>query len=307
MSREVPLALQTSASRSLCLRLHLRDGTVLGFTDHDKPVAYDHLDGFGEVAFAASQGMDASDFESDAGYGVSNAEARVLVRSELPALTAQMVRAGGLDDAQWVCFLVDWRAPSPGSGMVLDAGDVGEVRLEQRMVVIPELLSYMMRLRQAVGHTAQRPCRAIFGSPATGMRGCGVDAEGLWADGEVQSVGAESDRTFTGDIPAHFPGRVEFTTGPNAGRQYVVESVDGNTITLAETTPYPIEDDHQYRHREHCTMQAEGAGGCKARGNYLNYKGEDKIPVEDGMAGSIPGGQMPGGGGWTGEQPVAEQ
>src|SRR5690554_7775763 len=49
-------------------------------------------------------------------------------------------------------------------------------------------ISYSMRLHQAIGHVWQRKCRAIFGSPAGTMTGCGVNAAALWVAGEVQSV-----------------------------------------------------------------------------------------------------------------------
>src|SRR5690606_17033453 len=149
--------------------------------------------------------------------------------------------------------------------------------------------------------------RAIFGSPANSQTGCGVDADALWVDGEVQSVGAESDRTFTGDIAAFMPGRVEFTSGPNVGRRYAVESVDGVTITLAETTPFPIEAGHDYRHRPDCTKLKDGPLGGDSDNDWPNFKGEWTIPVGDGVAGSVPGGNLPGGGGWAGEVPVEEQ
>lgn len=310
MSRQIPIALQSNLDKPVqkythCIRIQLKNGVVTGFTPWTEVVEYDHQDGFGPIAYAAG-GLDISEFEADTGYSVTNAEGRILVGTTLPGITPEMVRAGDLDDAEWVCFLVDYRNPAPGSGMILDAGDIGEVRLENGMVIIPELLSYMMRLHQAIGHVAQIPCRAIFGSPANSMTGCGVDAEALWSAGEVVSVGAESDRTFTGDIAAYFPGRLRFTSGPNAGRVYATESVDGSTITLAETVPYPVSEGDTFVHRKDCTKLKAGALGCDSYGNYLNYKGEDRIPVSDGVSGGVPGGQFPGGGGWTGEQPAVD-
>lgn len=174
------------------------------------------------------------------------------------------------------------------------------------MVWIPQLNSYSMRLSQAVGTVWQRPCRAIFGTPRNSPTGCGVDAEPLWEDGEVVTVGAESDRTFTGDIAGFFPGRLEFLTGPNVGRMYAIEAASGNTLTLAETTPYAITAGDTYRHRPDCTKQPHGDMGCDSYDNYINYNGEDAIPVGDATAGTWPGAQLPGGGGWSGEVPNNE-
>lgn len=311
MSRQIPVALQSNLDNPVqyltrCVRFRLKDGTVLGFTMWDRDITYDHGDGYGPTVYSASQGIDPSTIAADVNYSVANAEGRILAKTTLTGLTIEMVEAGALDDGEWDCFLIDWRNPETGSAMLLDAGDIGEVRTEDGLVIIPELLSYAMRLRQTIGTVWQRPCRAIFGTPADSQTGCGVDADALWVDGEVQSVGAESDRTFTGDIAAYMPGRVEFTSGQNVGRRYAVESVNGMTITLAETTPFPIQVGDTYRHRPDCTKLKDGPLGCDHWGNWPNFKGEWTIPVGDGVAGSVPGGNLPGGGGWVGENPVQE-
>ncbi len=304
--RQIPIALQSNLDRpvqnvSRGLRIELKDGTVTGVAMWDESLTYDHGDGYGPVEYSAVSGFDPSDIMSDIGYSVANAEGRILVHTKNPVLTPESVQAGKLDDATWTCFLFNLDSMEPGSAAILDAGDIGEVKVDRGMVIIPEMLSFMMRLRQAIGHVFQRPCRAIFGSPANSQTGCGVNAEALWNDGEVATVGAESDRTFTGDITGYFPGRLEWLTGPNVGKRYAIESVHGNTITLAETTPYAISAGDTYRHRPDCTKLRDGPLGCKHYNNYLNYKGEDNIPVGDGAAGATPGAQMPGGGGWVGD------
>ena len=309
MSRRIPVALQAnldSATPSVtrCIRIQKKDGTALGVTMWDTPVVYDHGDGWGEIEYSAQAGVDASDIMSDIGYSVSNAEGRILAATNNDGLTPEAVEAGELDDAEWTCFLLDPMNPSPGSAAILDAGDIGEVRVERGLVIIPELLSYMMRLQQPVGHVFQRPCRAIFGTPPDSQTGCGVNAEALWAAGQVVSVGAESDRTFTGEFDGWFPGRLEFLTGPNVGKRYAIESVSGATLSLADTTPYLIGPGDLYRHRPDCTKLPNGTQGCKFWGNYLNYKGEDNIPSGDGAAGSTPGAQLPGGGGFVGKVPA---
>lgn len=308
MSRNIPIALQANLDQPVqtvtrCIRIQLRDGTALGLTMLDRDVVYDHGDGWGEVLYSASTGFDPSMIASDISYSVSNAEGKTLVATDTPGLTPEAVETGQLDDAEWTCFLLDYENPVVGSAAILDAGDIGEVRVEAGIVVIPELLSYSMRLRQPVGHVWQRPCRAIFGSPPEGQTGCGVDADALWEAGEVSTVGAENNRTFTGTTEAFFPGRLIFTSGPNAGKVYAVESVTGATITLAETTPYAIQPDDEYQHRPDCTKWPDGELGCKFYDNFLNYKGEPWIPVGDGAAGMTPGAQLPGGGGWVGEVP----
>lgn len=310
--RQIPIALQSNLDGNVqyltrCVRFRLKSGQVLGFSMWDVDITYDHGDGYGPTVYSASQGIDPSTIASDVNYSVANAEGRILTKTTLTGLTIEMVESGALDDGEWDCFVLDWRNPITGSALLLDAGDLGEVRTEDGLVIIPELLSYAMRLRQVIGTVWQRPCRAIFGSPAASQTGCGVDADALWVTGEVQSVGAESDRTFTGDAAASIPGRLEWLTGENAGpRRYALEAASGMTATLAETTPYAIKPGDTYRIRPDCTKLKIGALGCDSYSNWPNFKGEWTIPVGDGVAGSVPGGNLPGGGGWVGEVPVTE-
>lgn len=306
MTRIIPIALQSNLDQSVqnttrCVRFRLKDGSTLGFAMWDRDVTYDHGDGFGPTVYSASQGVDPSTIAADVNYSVANAEGRILVSTQLQGLTLEMVEAGALDDGQWDCFVLDWRDPVTASALLLDAGDLGEVRTENGLVIIPELLSYAMRLRQMIGTVWQRPGRCIFGSPANSQTGCGVNAELLWAAGAVATVGAENDRTFTGNIAGFYPGRIEFTSGPNVGRRYAIESASGNTLTLAETTPFAIAAGHAYRHRPDCTKLKTGALGCDSYANWPSFKGEWTIPVGDGVAGSVPGGNLPGGGGYSRE------
>ena len=65
MSRTIPIHLQQELDRPLqrttvCVRIQFKDGRVFGFTMLDRDVAYDHLDGFGEVTYRASEGIDPS-------------------------------------------------------------------------------------------------------------------------------------------------------------------------------------------------------------------------------------------------------
>lgn len=299
--RNIPSALQShidqaSTTTTRLLKITLRNGDVYGLTSLDRDVIYD--DGSGEVTYQSAHGFDPSALSSDIDFSVDNSEAYALA-AESGGITPEMVAAGELDDAQWVTYLVNYEDLSNGH-VILDAGDVGEVKNRQDgMQVVVELLSYSMRLRQPIGSVYSRSCRAIFGSPANSQTGCGVDLAPLWATGEVQSVGGETTRVFTGDVVVDssfpispVPGRVEFLTGPNVGRDYSVESFDEGEISLNETTPYPIEAGDQYRIRPDCRKRYQQ--DCVAVwNNGVNFKGEPLIPVGDGMAIQAPGAQLP--------------
>lgn len=271
---------QTTTCR--LIKITSRNDVVFGLTTLDRDIDYD--DGDGVVTYVATQGFDPSAFRGDVGASVDNAEATGLLSGSVSGITLEMVDAGEFDDASWVCYLINYNDTTSGRHAILGGGDLGEVRTRYGLMWIPELLDLSVRLKQPVGVSTSRKCRATFGNPATeefGQTGCGVDADSLWVAGEVLSVGAESNRTFTGDngaSPHSFPGRVRFTTGSNVGRIFAVEAVDSAlTIELVETTPYPIEAGDLYEIRPDCGKRyVENCIGDWDNGP--NFKGGPHMP-----------------------------
>lgn len=312
--RNIPVALQAhldqaSTTTGRLLKIILKNGDIYGLAALDRNVVYD--DGDDEVNYRATNGFDPSTLSADIGYSVDNAESYALTAVDSSGITPEQVAAGELDDAQWKCYLVNYEDLSMGH-VLLDAGDVGEVRTRYGKSWTAELLSYVMRLRQPIGHVYSRTCRAEFGSPADSQTGCGIDMAPLWVSGEVLSVGAETNRTFTGDVVvdssfpiAPVPGRVEWLTGANVGRLYAIESFDAGEVTLSETTPYAIEASDTFRIRPDCRKRY--AEDCIAVwDNGINFKGEPLIPVGDGVSIQVPGGQLPGAGGFIGQDEESE-
>lgn len=304
MTRTVPAPLQAhldgaATTTTRLLKISLKNGFVYGLCMLDRDIEYD--DGAGPINYIASNGFDSSELAADVGYSVANAEGLALLSNDVPGIDTAQIRAGDLDDATWICYLVNFEDLSMGH-ILLDAGDLGEVRERDGIVWFPELLSYITRLRQPIGSVWSRTCRAVFGSPADSQTGCGIDLAPLWANGEVTAVGAESNRVFTGDTLsaiAPFPGRVQFLTGANAGREFATEGVAGLVITLSDTTPYPIAEGDTYRIRPDCRKRYQ-EDCIDVYDNGPNFKGEPHIPVGDSSAVQAPGGQLPGGGSFIG-------
>ena len=279
---------------TLCklLKLTLVDGREFGLTTLDRDVTY-----FG-VVYKSLNGFDASNISASAGLTVDNTEANALLATEItPGITFAMASAGELDNARWSLFLINWSAPDD-EGIILDAGDVGQVKITDGNVYTPELISFAMRLKQTIGQVWSRRCRATFGTDAYSQLGCGVDAEGLWTDCVVTAVDPNDRfRVFAdnGNIISElaWPARVQWTLGNNASvnRLYQVEDYnpDGGTVGLFEPTPWAIEVGDEYRIRPDC---AKSPDACKAYSNFINYKGEPFIPVGDGRSTQTPGAQV---------------
>lgn len=308
MTRQVPAPLQAhlneaATTTTRLLKITLTNGFVYGLSMLDADVIYD--DGQGPITYIATNGFDSSTISADIGYTVDNAEGYALISQDINGLELADIEAGVLDDAQWVCYLVNFRDITQGH-MIIDAGDVGEVRTKYGLVWLPELLSYMARLRQPVGSTWSRTCRAVFGSPAPSQTGCGISLVPLWVSGTVLSVGAEDNRIFTGDdvggaspaIPP-VPGRVQFLTGLNAGREFAVEELDGLTVSLAEPTNYAMAPGDTYRIRPDCAKRYDA--DCIGKwNNGPNFKGEPLIPVGDAGGLQSPGAELGKGAGYIG-------
>lgn len=296
--RKIPPALlahlqEQATTTCRLLTITLATGQEIGLTTLDQDVTYQG------ITYSALNGYDPSVTATDAGLSVDNGEARALLALESGGITLEMAMTGQLDDAQWELLLVNWADLSMGH-VVLDAGDIGEVAVIDGVICTPELLSFAMRLKQAIGTVWSRRCRATFGSPAAGQLGCGVDASTLWVSCTVTGVLADdSGRVFADSShlldPPPFPGRVHWLTGRNAGpRLHAVEaySAVSGTVVLFEALPYPIEEGDTYEIRRDCN---KSPSHCIGYGNYINYKGEPYIPVGDGLETMTPSAQVFGG------------
>lgn len=296
--RTIPTALRAHLQQPVTttcriLRFILADGGIFGLTSLDRDVVYQG------VTYSSVNGFDSSVIATDAGLSVDNSEGYALLSADALGITLEMVVSGQLDNAQWEMLLVNYRDLNMGH-MIIDAGDTGEVTTQSGVAYMPELLSYAMRLRQAIGHVDSRTCRATFGTPANTQTGCGVNAEVLWMSAAVTGMGDEPRRVFADRAllltPSPIPGRIRWTGGRNASasRLYQIEaysSVSG-TIGLLEPLPFDVQVGDTFDIRRDCPKNPTA---CTAFGNFINYKGEPLIPIGDGVPLLTPGGQIAGG------------
>lgn len=295
--RNIPAALKAhidSGVTTLCrlLKIRLEDGREFGMTTLDRDVEYQGL------SYKAMNGFDTSIISTDESFSVDNAEGYSLFAADVPGIEADMVYRGELDNATWEMMIVNYSDLSQGH-ILLDRGDVGEVKAVRDTVFIPELLSFTARLRQTIGLVDSRTCRARFGSPANSQTGCGVDVAALWESHTVTAEAAEEpnvtffSNTVSGITP---PARVQWTGGDNAStRLYQVEVIDESTgqITLLEPLPLPVKINDTFDIRPDCDKRFET---CRdTYDNMLNFKGENLIPT--GEAVDTPGVGVPGSGG----------
>ncbi len=159
-----------------CWRLVLRDGTRLGFTDHDRDLTFDGL------THAAASGLDASEAETALGFaGVGGEIAGALMAA---ALTEADLAAGRYDGARLETWLVDWLAPE--ARVLLDIGAVGEASGSDAAFTV-EVRSLAQAFDEPRGRLYQPACSADLGDAR-----CGVTLTGPTMRVAVHVVAVES-------------------------------------------------------------------------------------------------------------------
>ena len=308
--RNIPAALQAhmnSGATTLTVLMRV-DPVVPGFdpfgiTLLDRDVVYD--DGSDELVYLAAIGMVPSNTESVPEMGVDNAKVEHLIPEFDAPITDEDITAGALDFAWYTRYLINYEDPSMGH-IVLDHGQLGEMRVLQGLTFTSEMTSLTKLLKQSIVEKDSITCRAIFGSQPIGTGGgvveqrfpCGFDAESLYVAATVSATSVEGNRTFTAGAlgaaqDANVPGMVRWLTGANAGRHYEVEAQSsGGVISLVFETMFPIQIGDTFEIRPDCTKWKEGPNGCKTFWGsdwVLHYRGEPYIPIADADAINMPG------------------
>lgn len=142
-----------------CWRLECRDGSVLGFTDHDRDVA------FGGTTYEAVAGFTATEIKDQVGLSVDNLEVESALSSG--RLTEADLGSGRYDAAEVQIFRVNWQ--SPDQRLLMRSGSLGEVR-RSGQTFAAEVRGLAHHLQQPKGRLFQYGCDADLGDAR-----CGVD------------------------------------------------------------------------------------------------------------------------------------
>lgn len=254
-------------------RLTRRDGTVFGFTDHDRALAFDG------TAFRAAAGFDASDAETTLGLAAGMNDVAGAFSHD--CITEKDLKDGRYDGARVELFLVNWQAPD--EHVHLGTRELGEVTA-QGTAFRAELRSLAGRLEQVQGRVYARRCDAALGD-----RRCGVGLSDPRFGGEGTVVAADDRSACRADGLSRFAdhwfryGLVHWTTGDNAGlssevADHAAESghaMIGFWVPLANM-PKPGDT---FRITAGC---AKTFSACRKKfANSLNFRGFPHMPGSD--------------------------
>ncbi len=149
-----------------CWKIERRDGTILGFTSHDRDLVFDLADGDGPVSYVAASGFTRSNIAGVAGFAADNLDVEGVLDSA--AIAVADLRAGRYDFAEIKVFEVNYKALNQGA-LKLRRGQVGQVRAEGQ-VFVAELRGLADRYSQEIGEIYSPSCRADLGDGHCGVR-----------------------------------------------------------------------------------------------------------------------------------------
>ena len=275
--KTVPAALQThldSGQTTLahCMKITRKDGTIYGFTDHDRSLVVDG------VTYMPSIGAELSAIETAAGLNVDVLD----MRGFLSALGVHEgdIAAGRWDFADVRVFLVNWASPADGV-ITLRRGWMGEVSVTQEFRA--ELRGVAQKLQQTIIELTTEVCKADLFDARCKV----VETEGVWKfSGVALSTVVQAQRQFTaaalGQAADFFTnGKVLFTSGACAGLEMEVKThAGGGNILLVEAMPYTFAIADTFTIWAGCRKRYAEDCGTKFS-NKINFRGFPHLPGLD--------------------------
>jgi uncharacterized phage protein (TIGR02218 family) len=277
--RDVPAALAahlagTATTLCRCWSLTRRDGLVLGFTDHDRPLIFDG------VTFRETTGLEAAEGAAELGFAVGGGE--VSGAFAAVGLNEADLARGLYDDARVSIWLVNWADVS--QRLLLETGFVGEIKRGD-LAFSAEVRGLAKAFDEERGRLYTRACSADLGDARCGVALSPVTGTVSTTDGRL-SLGAPALISFP---DAHFSGgRLVFTGGGNTG--FVTEvkrhAADGlGTLQLWQAPPAPIAVGDALQVTPGCD---KSFFTCRTKfGNGINFRGFPHLPGNDFIIGGV--------------------
>jgi uncharacterized phage protein (TIGR02218 family) len=256
-----------------CWRITRNDGTRLGFTDHDRDLAFD------DTTFEAATGFTASEIRDALGLSVDNLEVSSALKSD--RLNEDHLASGLYDDAAVEIWRVNWADTE--QRVLMRSGSLGEVR-RSGAAFTAEVRGLAHYLQQPRGRLYQSGCDADLGDAR-----CGIDLDNPALRGTGIVLAAASPRLLTASGLAAFAtgwftrGLVTFTSGANAGRSQEVKrhALSGPEATLELWQPMAlaISAGDTFTVTAGCDKQF---ATCKAKfANTASFRGFPHMPGPD--------------------------
>ena len=245
----------------------------MGFTDHDRDLAFDG------VTFEAKAGFAASEIQSALGLSVDNLEASGALNSV--RLSEARIAAGDFDNATVEIWRVNWQ--NVAQRLLLRKGNLGEVTRGSAGFTA-ELRGLAHLMNQTRGRVYQYGCDAVLGDAR-----CTVDLDTAAFMATCSVLSNEEDRRLlVGGLASYAEGwfargTATFTAGPNAGRLAEIKfhrtGTAGVSIELWQPMTAPVGVGDTLAVRTGCDKQF---ATCRTKfSNAVNFRGFPHIPGDD--------------------------
>ena len=161
LSSDLKAHLENSAT-TLCWlwRITRADGTVLGFTDHDRNL---EVDG---IHYEGSSGLTPSEVDKRLGFSIDNGAVQGALSSD--QISAEDINSGLYENAKIDCFRVNWKDHTQSVHM--STGRLGSIR-QKGEAFEAEWTGESVLLDRSTGRVFSKICDAEFGD-----RRCGLQA-----------------------------------------------------------------------------------------------------------------------------------
>jgi len=260
----------TTHTRAMMLRLDLKDGTSMGFTDHDQALSFDLGDG--AIDYRPQTGILPSDIALTAGFSADNLDISGPIGADV---TLAQVRGGQIDDAVARLFFVNWASLGSGAGKLLK----GRVTLA---AVEGDLFRFTVqgdtsRFGQRIGRTLTPYCDADFGDARCAKAVAVVTATVTAVTGaDLFTVLPAS--AFADDF--YNFGTVTFTSGALSGIRpiEIFDSAASGVLRLWTFAPAPPAIGDTLDLRPGCNKTRTA---CMAHANIVNFRGFPEVPGTD--------------------------
>jgi uncharacterized phage protein (TIGR02218 family) len=278
MRTDIPQALQEhldsgQTTTAYCWKITRKDGTVLGFTDHDNDLF------FRSVSYEASSGVVSTELEKKTDMSVDNLEIMGALSSN--SITDGDIKKGLYDNAQIDIYLVNWKDPE-NQNYLFQRGNLGNITRGETQYVA-EFRGISTALQQVKGRIYSNNCDATFGDSR-----CKVNRSLYSNSGSVSSTdGFSSIYTSAGlnkNNGVFAKGTITFTSGNNNGITREIRSdsltASARNISLWEPTPFEIQVGDIFEIVEGCKKTY--LDDCVARfDNGVNFRGFPYTPPKD--------------------------
>lgn len=256
-----------------CWRLTRKDGSLTGYTDHDRQLA------IGGLVFEPETGFSASEARDTLGLAVDTVDVEGALSSD--RIRDEDIAAGLYDGAKVETLLVNWRQPADFA--VVKTATIGKItRSDERFVA--ELESLVAALDQPNGRYVTRACDAELGDARCGFL---LAQSGFTATGSVVTTSASETMRVTGldshDAGWFSSGTLTWTSGARAGRTERIvahrKEAGGTVFVLLPSVGPAVEAGDAFSVVAGCDKTF---ATCKAKfSNALNFRGFPHLPGND--------------------------